>query len=211
MLVVVGGHSRSIGKTSVVEGLIRRLPDFAWTALKITQYGHGICSKADDACGCTVEYDHPYAISEETGSNPKTDSGRFLAAGAIRSFWVRTPAGQLGHAIPKLRELFGSSKNTIVESNSLLQFIRPDLYLVVLDSSTSDFKASSLAHLDRADAVIVIERSTGAQKWSGVSNALWNQKVKFRVTPPVYVTDAVAEFVRYCGSGALPEPASGRL
>ena len=41
MLVVVGGHSRNIGKTSVVAGLIRKLRDRKWTALKITQYGNG--------------------------------------------------------------------------------------------------------------------------------------------------------------------------
>ena len=46
MLVVVGGHSRNIGKTSVAAGLIRHLRDRQWTALKITQYGHGVCSHA---------------------------------------------------------------------------------------------------------------------------------------------------------------------
>ena len=41
-LIVVGGHSRSVGKTSVVAGLIAALPEFGWTAVKITQYGDGI-------------------------------------------------------------------------------------------------------------------------------------------------------------------------
>ena len=40
-LVVIGGHSRSVGKTSVVAGIIAALPDFHWIAVKITQYGHG--------------------------------------------------------------------------------------------------------------------------------------------------------------------------
>ena len=52
MLVVVGGHSRNIGKTSVVAGLIRRLRDRKWTAVKITQYGHGVCSNEGKSCGC---------------------------------------------------------------------------------------------------------------------------------------------------------------
>ena len=43
-IVVIGGHTRNIGKTSVVAGLIAALPHFHWTALKITQYGHGVCS-----------------------------------------------------------------------------------------------------------------------------------------------------------------------
>ena len=40
-VVVVGGHSRSVGKTSVVASLIARLPERNWTACKITQFGHG--------------------------------------------------------------------------------------------------------------------------------------------------------------------------
>ena len=43
-VIVVGGHSRSVGKTSVVAGIIAALPEMRWTAAKITQYGHGICS-----------------------------------------------------------------------------------------------------------------------------------------------------------------------
>src|SRR5207245_2118841 len=93
-LVVVGGHSRNIGKTSVAAGLIAALPHYNWTAMKITQHGHGICSAAGEPCGCAVEYDHPYAISEESAPGA-SDSARFLAAGARRSFWLRTAVGQL--------------------------------------------------------------------------------------------------------------------
>ena len=41
-LIVIGGHSRNVGKTSVVAGLIAATPQLNWTAFKITQYGHGI-------------------------------------------------------------------------------------------------------------------------------------------------------------------------
>ncbi len=44
-IVVVGGHSRSVGKTSVVANLIARLPQLNWTACKITQFGHGFCTR----------------------------------------------------------------------------------------------------------------------------------------------------------------------
>ena len=40
-VVVIGGHSRSVGKTSVVAGLIAALPEYSWHAMKITQFGHG--------------------------------------------------------------------------------------------------------------------------------------------------------------------------
>ena len=53
MLVVVGGHSRDIGKTSVIAGLIRRTRARKWTALKITQYGNAVCARHENgATGC---------------------------------------------------------------------------------------------------------------------------------------------------------------
>ena len=67
MLVVVGGHSRNIGKTSVVAGLIRKLRDRKWTALKITQYGNGVCANHTVAagCGCEPSGGEEFALTEE--------------------------------------------------------------------------------------------------------------------------------------------------
>ena len=47
-IVVIGGHSRNVGKTSVVAGLITRLRELDWLAIKITQFGHGVCSVTTD-------------------------------------------------------------------------------------------------------------------------------------------------------------------
>lgn len=197
MLVVVGGHTRNIGKTSVVAGLICALPEFRWTALKITQYGHDVCSNDGAPCECAAtDPEHPFAITEETASDSGTDTGRFLAAGAQRSYWVRTAAGELGHALPALRRIVDTSEHVIAESNSLLQFIKPDLYLVVLDFAAHDFKATSLHYVDRADALIVVDRGEVQPAWSGVARRLWDSKPRFRVKPPQWVTEAMAALVR---------------
>jgi len=196
MLIVVGGHSRNIGKTSVVAGLICAFPDRNWTAMKITQFGHGVCSAAGEPCGCAVEPEHPCAITEERDVRTGTDTARFLAAGALRSFWVRTPVGQLGNAVPHIRKIIQSGENTVAESNSLLQFFKPDLYLVVLDFNTADFKDSSLRYLDRADALIVVGGQATEPTWNGVSRRLWQAKPRFFVRPPQYITTEIAAFVR---------------
>jgi hypothetical protein len=197
MLVVVGGHARNIGKTSVVAGLIAELPELEWTALKITQYGHGVCSAEGHPCGCAAAGpEHPFAITQETDPASGTDSSRFLAAGARRSYWVRTAVGQLGYAVPALRRILASSRNTIAESNSLLRFFRPDLYFVVLDFAAEDFKQTSLACLDRADALIVIDRGLSQPQWRGVDPRLWEAKRRFDVQPPQFVTGAMAVLVR---------------
>jgi hypothetical protein len=210
MLVVVGGHTRNIGKTSVVAGLITALPDLNWTAVKITQYGHNVCSSDAEPCECAVaDTAHPYAISQETEPG-STDSGRFLAAGAQRSFWVRTAAGQLGHALPELTQIIQASENAIVESNSILQFFKPDLFLVVLDFASEDFKETSLLYLDRADAAIMVfKEGTNQPQWRGVSPQLWVTKKRFTAFPPQYVTDAMAEFVKgRLSSSTIPSGAT---
>jgi hypothetical protein len=195
MLVAVGGHSRNIGKTSVVAGLIRALPQWNWTAMKITQFGHGVCSVSGKGCDCCLQTEHAYAITEEAAPGP-SDTGRFLAAGARSSYWVRTAMGQLGCALPAIRKVLASSQNLIVESNSIAQFLAPeDLYLVVLDGAQPDFKASSLRFLERANACVVVDRGAREPLWTGVSRELWESKPRFGVSPPQYMTAALSTFV----------------
>jgi hypothetical protein len=193
-IVVIGGHSRSVGKTSVVAGLIAALPEFHWTALKITQYGHGVCSADGQACDCATD-DHSWAISEEKNRGGDSDTSRFLAAGAERVWWVRTEQGRLAEAMPALRAKLAGAANVIFESNSVLKFIRPELYLTVLDPAQADFKNSAREFLDLASAVILHE-AKGGPAWNGVSLKPVADKPVFRITPPPYVTPEIIEFIR---------------
>lgn len=202
-IVVIGGHSRSVGKTSVVAGLIAALPELRWTALKITQYGHGICSASGKSCHCATD-DHSWAISEERDRSGESDTSRFLVAGAVRAWWVRTEQGRLAEAMPKVRQTIDSAENVILESNSVLKFLRPDVYLTVLDPSTADFKTSAQEFLDRATAVILHEpaqrqgKQPEAEKftWQKVSLKPVADKPIFRIQPPPYVTPEIVDFVK---------------
>ena len=193
-LVVVGGHSRNVGKTSVVAGLISALREFEWTAVKITQYGHGICSANGAPCDCATG-DHSWAISEELDRSGESDTSRFLAAGAARALWVRTEQGKLAEAMPALRGRLEGAGNVIIESNSVLKFLRPDLYLTVLDPATADFKNSAREFLDRANAVILHE-TPGSAAWQAVSLKPVADRPIFHIAPPEYVTPEIAGFVR---------------
>lgn len=193
-LVVIGGHSRSVGKTSVVAGLIAALPEFNWTALKITQYGHGICSANGQPCDCATD-DHTRAITEEQDRSGESDTSRFLVAGARHSIWVRTRQGMLGEAMPSIERKIAGAENVIMESNSILRFLRPDLYLTVLDSATADFKVSAQEFLDRADAII-LHRQKDAPVWDSVSLETVAGRPRFIIEPPNYVTPEIVAFVR---------------
>lgn len=194
-VVVVGGHARNVGKTSVVVGLIAGLREYGWNALKITQHGHGICSADGIPCHCATD-DHAWAISEEKDSTGGSDTSRFLAAGAARVWWVRSQQGRLAEAMPGIRNHIAGGRNAIIESNSVLKFLRPDLYLTVLDPGTADFKNSAREFLDRADAVILHHMPEGKAAWSGVSlKPVVNQPI-FLIRPPLYMAPEIVEFVR---------------
>ena len=201
-LVVVGGHTRSIGKTQLVCDVIRAFPRVEWIAGKITQYGHGVCATNGENCDCAPT-EHVCALDWETQADSGTDSARFLAAGAKRSFWLRTKQGYLAEGLPLLREALAEvpsaecrvageaesdqrsaisdpesgagyrisdirdqkgeekagagadSRALIVESNSLMQFVRPSLYFAVIDPLKEDFKESAQLALDRAHALVL--------------------------------------------------------
>jgi hypothetical protein len=177
-LIVVGGHTRSIGKTQLVCDVIRAFPRVEWIAGKITQYGHGVCARNGENCDCAPE-EHSCALDWETQANTGTDSARFLQAGAKRSFWLRTKQGYLAEGLPLLRNALQETQSAadmsefklrptipagpsdqhpqalIVESNSLMQFVKPSLYFAVIDPLKDDFKESAQMALDRADALVL--------------------------------------------------------
>jgi hypothetical protein len=194
-LVVIGGHSRNVGKTSVTAGIIAAMPELNWTALKITQFGHGICSADGKPCDCDTGDDHFRAISEERDRSGETDTSRFLVAGAVRSLWVRTRQGRLSEAIMDIQRKVAGAENVIMESNSIVRFLNPDLYISVLDAGTKDFKVSAMEFLDRADAVIV-HKNDAAPAWEMVSMNQVANKPTFYIQPPPYVTPEIVKFVR---------------
>ena len=186
-LIVVGGHTRSIGKTQLVCDLIAALPSAKWLAGKITQYGHGVCARNGHDCDCAPS-EHIVALDWESNSASGTDSARFLQAGAARSFWLRTKQGYLAEGMPPLREaialagnsLGGDGVNVIVESNSLLQFVKPSLYVTVFDATRDDFKDSARQMLDRADAFVfrrgLEDTSVANPPWMQLPAQLLRQK-----------------------------------
>jgi hypothetical protein len=175
--------------------IIARLPQMRWTAFKITQFGHGFCTANGEPCDCETD-EHTVAVSEERVTASGTDSARYLAAGAVRSFWVRTRIGNLAAVMPRLRKELAAAENAILESNSILGFLRPDLYLSVLDHATADFKDSARLFLDRADALLVRAGSEElVPHWRGVSPRLADGIPRFSIAPPEYMSEAVIDFI----------------
>jgi hypothetical protein len=165
-IIVVGGGGSGSGKTSVATGIVAALPEPRWTAFKISSHWHG---------------EPGSAVIEACDANSETDTGRYLAAGAVRAFWVR---GNLAEAMPQIQTLLAEAENVMIESNGILRFLQPDVYLSVLDPA-ADIKESATEFLERADAVLVPIGSEG----------LVQGKVVLPMRPPVYATAEVVWFV----------------
>src|ERR1035437_1296181 len=95
-----------------------------------------------------------------------------------------------------VKKILAQGENLIVESNSVVDLVAPDVFLMLLDFACEDFKASSLRLMDRADGFVVIDRGINAPLWEEVAWGMWDGKPRFLVKPPRYVTAEVVDFVK---------------
>ena len=100
-----------------------------------------------------------------------------------------------GRRMPDIRRKIASAENVIIESNSVIRFLRPDLYLSVLDAETADFKDSAREFLDRADALI-LHKNDENPRWNSVSLKPVAGRPFFLIEPPPYVTPEIVSFIR---------------
>ena len=190
-LLVVGGQGRKVGKTSVIAGLIRGLNTLAWTAVKISHHGEADSQDAPSADDLPAHLD--FSLSEERDREGHGDTSLYLAAGARRALWLRTQGGGLARALPGLLETLAGDEHVIVESNSLLGFLKPDVFLMVIDQSGQDVKASAQQVLGRADAFVTV--AAGPRPRAARALELSQDKPVFAVSPGDWSHPALCRFV----------------
>jgi hypothetical protein len=161
-ILVVGGHARGIGKTAVMCAVLRAFSGLRWTAVKITAHPHVAVP-----------------VFEETDAAGVTDTARYLAAGASRALLARME----NHVADRIAS---ESPWLIVESNSVVELIRPDLFLFVVRPGIRDWKESARSLFGRADALVL----TGAGEFEPV------QMPVFRMTEPGHLSPELGSFIR---------------
>ena len=142
--MVIGGSGKDVGKTTLVCAVISALPEFGWTAVKIT--GHDYELSEEGVSAGTA------GIREETRAGEKTDTERYLAAGARRALLVM----RIGSAVSvsEIRRTLGGDKNVIFESNRIVDAVEPDVCLALVGGT--ERKASFERLLLSADGVVVV-------------------------------------------------------
>jgi len=146
-LIVVGGHTRAVGKTSTIEHILRARRGERWTAVKISAHRH---AHADGSAP---------RVEEATEASPLTQTGRYLEAGASRALLCRTPDTRLPETAALLQRLLAGGHRVIVESNRIVSLVHADVVLFLVAPALDDWKLSSGACLTRADALVSTGRS----------------------------------------------------
>jgi hypothetical protein len=174
VILVVGAHSRNVGKTSLACAIMRATPQLQWTAIKISSNRTG---PVDAPCW-----------SREAVISGQNDTGCFLSAGARSAWWLRATNEQLPTALPRLLSLIQFAPNILIESNRIVDFLRPDCYLLALDLSVEDFKDSARRLAQQADGLVFVDRGEGEASWAKTLLPKLKSQPRFRVVPPDYAS-----------------------
>lgn len=134
--IVVAGNGKSVGKTTLLCGLIAALAERQWTAIKITNHA----------------YDKPDVVWEEPRAGEATDTERYLAAGARRALLISATNLELGDE--KVRAALVTDRDVLIESNRVLEWVKADVCLAIVGEEREGEKASFAEAKRRADAFV---------------------------------------------------------
>lgn len=164
-LLVVGGTGRNVGKTEFVCRLIAKIASHhSVYALKVSS----IFPDEEIYHGTHSEGEARQQLFEETRANTKKDTSRMLRAGAKKVFYLQGNDSEVEAGY----ELFLAHvpENTVIvcESNSLGQFVRPALSVMV-KSRHGAVKPRAVSQLDCADLVVVSDGGSGFSELEFIS------------------------------------------
>jgi molybdopterin-guanine dinucleotide biosynthesis protein len=155
-VVTVSGFCSGVGKTSLVEFLIRRLRPIA--ALKVTVVDSGIAGcPIDRACGVCEALEAPYRVITERRriEVPRKDTGRYAAAGAHPVVWVQTHKDCLDEALAAGFAAASGPGGVVVEGNTPVSRLHPDVCIMVDRPGRRETKPSAAAILDRIQVAVL--------------------------------------------------------
>ena len=164
-LLIVGGTGRNVGKTEFVCRLIAQIASHhSVYALKVSS----IFPDEEMYHGSHKENEGRRQLFEETRSNTQKDTSRMLRAGATKVFYLQGSDSEVDSGYNEFLAQVPEKTAIVCESNSLGQFVRPALSVMV---RTSDgvIKPRAVPQLESADLVVVSDCCSGFPELSLIS------------------------------------------
>jgi molybdopterin-guanine dinucleotide biosynthesis protein len=153
-IVAIGGFTSNSGKTTLVCELLKRLE--GWEAIKVSRGHYRSCGRDPHACCISPMLgEEPVVRSGRTETYAQgKDTGRYWDAGASNVHWAVVTDGQVGEGV---RTALGRvrSEGVLIEGNSLLRHLEPDLFLMVARPDVLKIKPTARRALAKASALYV--------------------------------------------------------
>jgi LAO/AO transport system kinase len=138
LIIGIGGAYSGAGKTTIACKILQRLKN--WGAIKYTKTSL-YSSLIDDR-----------EILSEKGKDTK----KLLDSGAEKVIWVQSPFSGLGEILRMALEMLSHLKGIIVEGNSAIKVLKPDIVIFV-SGPRGSIKEGAEEILKIADVVILSE------------------------------------------------------
>lgn len=125
-IVVVSGAKSGVGKTYVAQHLLKGLS--RWSALKVTVSKKKGCPRGKN-CGICSEIKKPFYIIKDRKiiNQAGKDTARLKESGAKQVIWLKAKPEGLREGLDKALAAFSDCQGVVIEGNSVLKFIQPDL------------------------------------------------------------------------------------
>ncbi len=151
-LLLIGGSSRNVGKTTFVVKLIEKFArEHSIIGLKIkTIYEGDSFFHGKDR----TPLDSDYRLIEEFDETSGEDTSKMLRAGAKRAFRLKVKSAAILEAFNAFRDLLTKPCLIVCESNSLRKVVKPAIYLLIKQQSDENMKPSAKELEKYADKII---------------------------------------------------------
>lgn len=139
-LLLIAGTGQNVGKTTLTCRIIEHFsPEHSIIGIKISSHFH----KKVESGNILVKQDDLY-IAEEIDRAKSKDSARFLAAGAVKSYFVMAADDQLPKAMEIIQDLNHSNTFFVCESGGLRNWYIPGVFLMMHRAGSEIHKPDAL-------------------------------------------------------------------
>jgi molybdopterin-guanine dinucleotide biosynthesis protein len=168
VIIGVGGTSSNVGKTTTAVLLLRYLAAgniaVQGKGTSVEDTGHSL-SVPDDprrrvpgkwgAVKYTKTELYASFVDDKTALSQKDkDTGRFLKAGAEDVIWVKSPARDLKEVLPMAVDRLSCLDGIIVEGNSAIEFLKPDIVIFIVGKNKELWKAGTEEIVSMSDIIV---------------------------------------------------------
>jgi len=149
---MIGSSAKNSGKTTLSTYLIANFSKrFEIIGLKAKI---NYSSFADFHFNNDIIQKQGFDIYQETAKGLESDTSKMLLAGASQAFFLQAKFDFLNIAVENFKTKINNNSLIICESNSLVHFFKPDLFILIKSKNENNVKSNYEELKSKADLII---------------------------------------------------------